>query len=30
MDPNLNKELDKIKKVRSFLREQGIESQEDF
>lgn len=30
MDPDLNKELDKIKKVRSFLREQGIESQEDF
>lgn len=29
-DPDLNKELDKIKKVRSFLREQGIESQEDF
>ena len=29
-DPCLNKELDKIKKVRSFLREQGIEDREDF
>lgn len=29
-DPELKKELVKIKKVRSFLREQGIESREDF
>ena len=29
-DPDLNKELDKIKKVRSFLRDQGIETRGDF
>ena len=29
-DPYLNKELDKIKAVRSFLKEEGIETREDF